>query len=83
MTFNWLQLLKNETCVALRRSTKYNTCSNSFFFFFFDYPLTDDRLCLQSSRPLRLQKHLLSAIWQRLSLYPRSLNRLKSNSRRS
>ena len=36
MTINWL-IFKNETCVAFRRSTKYQTCSNLYFFF--DYPL--------------------------------------------
>ena len=31
MTINWLNF-KNETCVALRRLTKYATCSNLYFF---------------------------------------------------
>ena len=35
MTINWL-IFKNETCVALRRSTKYKICSNLYFF---DYPV--------------------------------------------
>ena len=35
MTINWL-IVKNENCVALRRSTKYQTCSNLYFF---DYSL--------------------------------------------
>ena len=30
-TINWL-IFKNETCFALRRSTKYQTCSNLYFF---------------------------------------------------
>ena len=67
---------KNESCVVLRRSTKYQTWSNLHFF---RLP-SNGRLCSQSSRARRLQKHLFPEIWHRLSLWPCSFNRLKSNS---
>ena len=61
MTIDWL-IFKNETCVTLRYSTKYQTCS--ILYFFFDYPLMGGsaRKVVVPGPARRLQKHLPSAI---------------------
>ena len=64
---NWF-IFKNETCVALRRSTKYQNCSSLYIF---QLP-SNGWLCSKSSRAQHLQKHLPPAIWRWLSLWPRS-----------
>ena len=67
MTINWL-ILNNGTCVAPRRSTKFQNHDYWHLYFFFRLPY-NGWLRLESSRARRLQKQLLSAIWRRLSLY--------------
>ena len=74
MTINWL-IFKNETCVELCPSTKYKTCSNLYFFC--DNPLMTPLMVGSASKSV-----VPDDWWRRLSLWPHSFNRLKSNSRK-